>query len=57
MERTDHRFLEKLTAVQADEVKFIRLPPGTAYAQDSKQEIQVEKMCLKAMARKQKLYA
>jgi hypothetical protein len=56
VERTDHRFLEKLTAIQADEVKFIRTPPGCAYPTDSKQEHSVEKMCLSAMVRKRKIF-
>lgn len=56
VERTDHRFLEKITAVQADEVKFVHNPPGSLWPYDSKQEAAVERMCLKAMVRKRKLF-
>ena len=56
VERTDYKFLEKLTDIRADEVKFIRTPPNYAYPQDSKQEPSVETMCLRAMVRKRKMF-
>ena len=36
VEHTDRRFLHHLTDVQADQVKFVRLPPGAAYPTESK---------------------
>ena len=56
VERTDHRFLDNLTSIQADEVAFVRTPPGTAYPSESKQESAVEKLCLATMVRKKKMY-
>ena len=56
VERTDIRFLEYLTAIQADEVVFVRTPWHTAYPSDSKQEQCVEKKCLEEMTRNKKLY-
>lgn len=56
VERTDHRFLEKLTDIRADEVKFVRTPPNYAYPVDSKQDPSVERMCLAAMVRKRKMF-
>ncbi|KAK3707039.1 hypothetical protein LTR37_012371 [Vermiconidia calcicola] len=57
VERTDHRFLDNLTTIQADQVSFVPTPWTTLYPSDSKQESVVEKLCLKAMTRKKKLYA
>lgn len=52
----DLRFLEKLTAIQADEVQFIRTPPNYTYPVDSKQSSMVENECLTAMVRKRKMF-
>ena len=60
MERTDRRFLSALTKIKADEVSFVPTPAlngnGSSWASDSKQESVVEKECLKAMVRKEKMY-
>ena len=56
VDRTDQRFLEKLTDIRADEVSFIRTPPNYAYPQDSKQDPIVESLCLSRMKRKRKMF-
>jgi hypothetical protein len=61
VEMADRRFLGYLRRIHADEVEFVRFPIGRGvesyWTSESKQEEPVKKMLLKAMVRKQKLYA
>ena len=56
VEHNDRRFLNNLTAIEADEVNFVKTPTSTVYSAASKQESAVVKECLKVMVRKAKLY-